>query len=46
LWEAKLIYAHLFREEVDPQKYIPILFNNSQMDHIPGPLQTIYVLFR
>lgn len=37
-WEAVLIYNQLYREKVESTRFIPVLFEGSGEENIPGPL--------
>src|SRR5713101_6772275 len=39
LWEAKLIYNHLYQTDWPVQKFIPILLTAFDLSHIPAPLR-------
>ncbi len=41
LWEAKLIYNHLYLADSRIQKFLPILLCGGVQDHIPTPLRTL-----
>lgn len=45
-WEGNLIYQHLYNSGATNQKFIPAVFDRSQVRHIPIPLQgaTFYAL--
>jgi phospholipase C len=41
LWEAKLIYTHLYLSDSLVQRFIPILFDDDEHANIPTPLRTM-----
>jgi hypothetical protein len=38
-WEAHLIYQSLYEEGTMNWRFLPVLFRNGRLDHIPGPLR-------
>ena len=38
VWEGKIIYSLLYRQESPPSKFVPLLLKDGQPDHIPSPL--------
>jgi hypothetical protein len=38
-WEGNLIYQHLYNAGAKNEKFIPVIFSASDIQHIPGPLQ-------
>jgi hypothetical protein len=40
-WEGSLIYNHLYQAETVNFRFIPVLLEGGQVEHIPGPLQGV-----
>ncbi len=38
-WEGKLIYQHIYDADSTNSKFIPVLFDSGQLEHIPTPLK-------
>ena len=38
-WEGKLIYQHIYKDDMENTRFIPALFKSGKVEYIPTPLQ-------
>jgi len=40
-WEGNLIYQHIYQADSTNRRFIPVLFEENQVEHIPTPVQGV-----